>query len=263
MNSQIDRGYKELKFLLDIELFVHFVSLGHNCYVASDLAEMGLREASLPFDWTRTKWCAVERSFDTQFDGMLDYSHLYQKKEKLTSYKNMEYGIGYYHDFSQYKSLRTQINAVKKKYARRVNRFFRFIQLPTLFVRYCMDENELIYIANHYNEIEKRIKVYNKQNEIVFISHDSFSFVDLADVKFIFFIDKNHNCELNSHPIKSSEVLYELLKNANYKMRNNNLEFEKNKIKRKKEKSKKLICRIQRKLINFFPKKVYIHEKQC
>ena len=157
-NKLNDKGYSELKEKCSSGVFEHYISLGHCCYVALDLEEMGLREASLPFDWTRSKWKAIERSYKTHFDGMLEYDSLYQKKNHPVDYKNLEYGIGFFHDFNQYDSLKSQFKAVQKKYNRRIERFFQFINQPSLFVRYCLDEEELFYIAAHYSEIKATLK---------------------------------------------------------------------------------------------------------
>ena len=86
--------------------FEHYISLGHCCHVATDLEKMGLRDSSMPIDWVRTRWKAIERSFNSRFDGFLDYDSLYQKKKDLHVYKNLEYGVGFFHDFVSYKSLK-------------------------------------------------------------------------------------------------------------------------------------------------------------
>lgn len=258
-----DRGSKELRKKCSQGIFEHYISLGHCCFVAMDLEAMGLRDSSLPFDWTRTRWKAIESSFNTRFNGMLEYNSLYQKKNYRLAYKNLDYGIGFFHDFNQFDSLQKQLDAVRKKYDRRIKRFFQFIQQPALFIRYCWDEEELSYISKHYSEIVNMIKRDNPLNEIVFISHDPYSSVDVSDIEYLFFIDKADDRELNEKPIKSNTSLFEILNNAKYEKRLSNLQFEKQKKMRKIQERKTIRSRIKRKLNRWMPRKEYIHTKQC
>ena len=262
-DRQTDRGYDDLKEKCDSGMFEHYISLGHCCFVAMDLESMGLRDASLPFDWTRTRWKAVARSFATRFNGILEYNSLYQKKNNLLAYKNLDYGIGFFHDFNQFDSLKSQLDAVQKKYDKRIKRFFQFIEQPTLFIRYCWDEDELFYISKHYSEILNMVKQENQFNEIVFISHDPYSSADLSDIDYLFFIDKAKDSELNEQPIKTNSSLFEILNNATYGKRTSNLQFEEQKKLRKSQERKTIKSRVKRKLKHWIPRKEYIHTKQC
>lgn len=114
----------EIEYLKSCNSFEHFISSGHCCYVAIELEHMGLRDSSMPFDWVRTRWWAIENSFNKNFEGYLNYDDLYQKKNDLHCYKNLQYGVGFFHDFVDYKSLKSQIANVQKKYERRIERFF-------------------------------------------------------------------------------------------------------------------------------------------
>lgn len=258
-----DKGYSELKAKCSSGVFEHYISLVHCCYVALDLEGIGLREASLPFDWTRSRWKAIERSYKTHFAGMLDYDSLYQKKDHLLAYKNPEYGIGFIHDFNKYDSLESQLNKVQDKYNRRIERLFQYINQPSLFIRYCWDEEELYYIAEHYSEIKATLKKSNAMNEIVIISHDPYSIADISNIDSIFFIEKADEDAFNDQPIRSNASLYEILNNAEYEKKASNLLFKKQKQEQKAKERKKLQSKMKRKLDKIIPKKVYIHEKQC
>lgn len=100
-------------------------------------------------------------------------------------------------------------------------------------------------------------------NEIVFISHDSYSTADISNIDYIFFIDKADEDDFNVQPIQSSASLYEILNNAKYKKKASNLQFIKQKQEQKAKKRKMLQNKIKRKLDKIVPKKIYIHEKQC
>lgn len=243
--------------------FKHFISLGHCCYVAIELEKLGLRDASMPFDWVRTRWHAITRSLNTNFAGYLNYDSLYQKRNDLHAYKNLEYGVGFFHDFVSYKSLKSQINSVKKKYSRRIKRFSDYITEPTLFIRYMWDSDELIYITEHYAEVEKMVKHYNPYNEIVFISHDDVGELDVSRIKFLFLIKKEENAELCETPISACQEFWHYLKNIPYEKREKNIRFTEEKFK-KELKKLSLIQKVRRKYIkHILSHKKYIHKKQC
>lgn len=239
--------------------FEHYISLGHCCYVAIELEKLGLRDSSMPFDWLRIRWKGIERSFNTRFDGYLDYDSLYQKTNELHVYKNIEYGVGFVHDFVSYKSLKSQIAKVQEKYKRRIDRFFEHITSPTLFIRYCWDYDELVYVAEHYDDIEKMIKRYNNANEIVFISHNNPIDIDVNKIKFLFFITKGDGEELNATPISECRELMDYLSTVDYKNRERNLKFNKDKLAKKKV---SFIGRIKKKYEKQLKKRKYIHDKQ-
>ena len=256
---------KEIEYLKNCSSFEHFISLGHCCHIGIELEQMGLRDSSMPFDWVRTRWWAIENSFNKKFEGYLNYEDLHQKKSSLHCYKNLQYGVGFVHDFVDYKSLKSQITDVQKKYQRRIERFFSHIVEPTLFIRYMWDYDELVYVSAHYSEIERMIKAYNPNNEIIFITHDVPADLDVSSIKLLFFIDKDDESELNERPISSNEELYLFLSTAEYKKREKNIQFNEAKAAQKVEQSKKLVSRLKKNCKKLFisKRKKYIHNKQC
>lgn len=126
------------------------------------------------------------------------------------------------------------------------------------------DYEELVYVASHYAEIEQMIKRYNTNNEIVFITHDIPTDLDVSLIKLLFFIDKDEDCELNERPISSNEDLYFFLSTVEYNNRQKNIQFNKAKNAQKIEQSKKLTSRLKKMYKKLFLKKrkKYIHYKQ-
>ena len=257
--------HAELHFDVDFE---HFISLGYCCYLAKDLEAMGLRDASMPLDWTITSWSAVEKSFNDKFEGFLNYDSMYQFKSSPSIYKNPDYGVDFYHDFNKTAPLASQIESVQKKYDRRIERFFECIQSPTLFFRYCADKEELLYIKNNYDSVISMIKSYNPLNEIVFISHDHLEDAELFPIEHCCFIEKDPVLGYNEHPINQISELCDYLSNVNYPKRSKNLEFFQNKQSNNTQKNKKTAKTTIQKT---FPKlthlissrKNYRHNKQC
>lgn len=190
----------------------------------------------------------------------MDYNSLFQKKSAPHAYKNLEYGVGFFHDFVAYRSLRSQIKGVQKKYDRRIARFFDHIAQPTLFIRYCWDKDELLTIADNYSIIEELIKEFNNENEIAIITHDVIDDTIADKIGFLFPIEKKENEELNHSPILASEVLNDILNNAFYNKREANLAFEKEKQECRK---KTFFIRVREKVISFRKKRIYKHSNQC
>lgn len=124
----------ELKEKCRQGVFKHYISLGHSCYVAMDLEELGLRDASYPLDWVNSPFGAAERAIKTRFDTFLEYDNLYQSKRTPTVYKNRDYMIAFPHDFDAYAKLSKQIGGVINKYSRRIERFYESMPSQPCFL---------------------------------------------------------------------------------------------------------------------------------
>lgn len=157
---------------LDRQTYRTVISLGFFCSVAQELERIGLRDASYPFDWLISDFGGVITAIETRFKDFLRYDYLAQMRVNPRYYINTEYGFQYYHDFNSYQPLKKQLRKVKKKYKRRIKRFYKVISKPTLFVRYIQDDKELKWIENNYNSIILLLKSFNSHNSIVFISND-------------------------------------------------------------------------------------------
>lgn len=241
--------------------FKNYISLGFCCPVAGDLEKLGLRNSSMPYDWNVTSWSTIEDTIRSHFANYLVKDKLYQFKDNLHVYENCDAGVSFVHDFVDYLPLDRQFDKVKKKYERRINKFFCCIESPTLFFRYCMDFDELMTINDRYDEIIELLKIYNKNNEIIFISHNQVSLSNVSNIKNLFLIKKKNEEKQSDSPIIGSDQLYSILKNAKFDNREKNLRFYRQKYNTvsMKSKLKRKIYRLSKKIIRH---KKYIYSKQ-
>jgi hypothetical protein len=141
-----------------MEKYKNIVSLGYFCSPAMEFERINRRQFSLPFDWLITsRLSVVLELIDNGFEDFLNEEYMFQLKDYPSYYRNTRYNIDFYHDFSPLKSFGSQIDAVCKKYNRRIERFYSIIKEPTLFVRYiCKDE--IGYVSENYDLILKNSK---------------------------------------------------------------------------------------------------------
>lgn len=158
--------------------FEHYISLGYFCTPALELERFGLRDCSSPFDWCISEWGGVEEAIRNGFADYLVFSDFAQDSKCRKYYKNMRYGLTYFHDFDAFRPLSEQFDAFSEKYKRRIDRFMKNICDPTLFVRYISTEkgrDELSYLENNVDDIKALLKSFNDCNEIVFIVNKGFN----------------------------------------------------------------------------------------
>ncbi len=169
---------------------------------------------------------------------------------------DMEYGIAFFHDFNNYQPLRRQLKKVKQKYNRRIERFYKNIQEPTLFIRYISSENgseEIKYLEKHYEEIIDKLRKYNENNDIIFVAND-----DIMSNKIeIYSVAKDEDDTVARKFLDKNKVLCDLLNGYEYSLRAAN--YNKYLVKPKKKENF-----LQNKL-NVLRRKMYgeyIHDKQ-
>ena len=159
--------------------FKHFISLGSFCSVALDLEALGLREASMPFDWNiDLRFEGVIGCIENHFEHFLDEEELSQSEEAPEHYKN-RYDIQFFHDFNMWEPLAAQLPAVQDKYERRIRHFYQITAEPTLFIRYMDDRileedgavHELRYIEENYDHIMDVLKALCLENELILIAN--------------------------------------------------------------------------------------------
>jgi hypothetical protein len=131
---------------LDFEEKPLFVSLGSHCEIADTLRKEGLRKAAFPFDWLDCRdQDSLIRILDTDFEGFTDRANFIPLPDcpvPNTVY-NARYKIRFHHDwpfsdnFSDPERLEQQLQFIKTKYERRIDRFrqLRFYPGKVLFVR--------------------------------------------------------------------------------------------------------------------------------
>ncbi len=112
-------------------------SLGRDCACAMYMKKAHLRSCSGPFDWLTN--ADFKTRFDLMthdFDGFLDVDCL-KKMEKPTAfpadknndyYENIKTGLYFWHDFPADMSFDKAYPRVKKKYDRRIRRFYETVR---------------------------------------------------------------------------------------------------------------------------------------
>lgn len=235
--------------------FRHFISLGYSCYVAWNLQDLGLRSESMPFDWAASSLDGVRRAIQTDFQDFLAYDNLYQDKKHHHAYQDASYGFDFYHDFKKELPLRWQLPAVKRKYRRRIKRFFRRIKEPTLFIRYIRNEDELLWLAEHHGEIESLLKGFCAGNEILYISDIDGSESFDRKIPGLFHVKKDDGEKLTKRPITGNPILNAALSSFDYADREKNLAFYAN-----RKPNTSLKYRLMKKIREI--RKDYTHKKQ-
>ena len=152
--------------------YKHIVSLGSFCSPALELERFGYRDISYPFDWLITRsFPAVITLIESHFEGWLSYEDLYQRTKERNVYEDPGRSIAYVHDFNKYTPLKDQLGGVQDKYNRRIERFFEYIQEPTLFIRYIHPTETMDYVVNNYDQILACLRKNNTEDDIVFFAN--------------------------------------------------------------------------------------------
>lgn len=245
--------------LPDINSFENIVSLGFFCGVAETIQKVGLRKKSYPFDWViSNEFEKVVSLIENDFKGWLNLKFLYQSKDHREQYTNIEYNISFFHDFDKYTSLDQQISNVRKKYEKRINRFYEDIKKPTLFIRYLPSQSDFGYALKNNNKIQSLLKQYNKQNQILYIANNNLENTEGLDC--IFLVSPDVDKTVCNDPISSNIEL----KNYFSSIENNKIDKTSIKkyrrIERKFTPIKVLFRKMKKILISLF-KKEYIHGK--
>lgn len=244
--------------------FINFISLGYFCDVASDLEKLGLRSYSYPFDWNLTSLDNNIKLIENNFEDFLNIDNIKQLSGYPNRYVDIKYNVFFYHDFVSYKSLEEQLPSVKEKYQRRINRFYKDIKNPTLFVRYISSEfldnknesDELNWIEKNITYINKTIKSFNSNNEILFIANEGIksNLVKIHNVLPEFADNVCHN------PITTNNDLYNLFKTFSIPNKDKNIMFYQEKQNKKNSSSFIFKSKLKNKFIKLFLKD-YIHNK--
>lgn len=189
-------------------MFSHVISLGFFCSVASELDSIGLRDGSYPFDWVLSDFKSACTLKNNSFNDFLNVDNLYQYTDNR-NYYDKKYNISFFHDFNQYSSLDNQINSAIDKYKRRIDRFYKSVQQPTLFLRYIRNEAEVDFINSNFEYILLTLKQYNELNEIIFISNTQFK----GKIKFgvVFYVDPDSNDSVSRRFLSNNNELYSFL----------------------------------------------------
>lgn len=140
-------------------------SLGCNCWAASSLAKLGLRSFSGPFDWYWSDFDSVISQIENEFADFMRKENLEIIDNKV--FRDTKYNFLCNHDIKE--DFEIEYAEIYDKYIRRAERFMESIKKPTCFFRIIRSEGEIKYIINNESHIEKVLKKYNSENEIVYI----------------------------------------------------------------------------------------------
>ena len=239
---------------------MNYISLGHFCSVALELEKFGLRTESSPFDWLISDFESVISAIETHFDDFLNYDHLSQDKKLHYLYYDSKYKCSFHHDFDKYAPLKKQLPVVQSKYARRINRFYKTIQEPTLFIRYISSKQneegkskELVWIEENYDRIISLLKSFNKDNDILFIANEDVT----SEMLTIYNVEKDENDSVARQPFCKSPVLFEMFSSIDFPNKEANIA----RYNKKYSKINKVPRKIKAILKKIFLKE-YIHDVQ-
>lgn len=250
---------EQTRILTDRQDGYHIISLGAFCGPAQELERCGLRDSSYPFDWLiSSSFESVLELIQNGFTDFLRVDELYQSVNNRNFYYNEKTKVWFYHDFSERFSLEEQWKPVNDKYNRRIERFYKTIAEPTIFIRYILDMDDAAYINVNEEHILSILKSYCSENQIIYIYNDDLE-VCLKDA---YPVKKDEGDTASRVFMKQLPELENFLR-ENYKNKNqiedNIARYEKNL--RKKHKKNNLIRRCVHKVKRLFEKE-YHHYKE-
>lgn len=225
---------------------MHYISLGYFCSVALELEKLGLRSESSPFDWLISDFEGVIHAIQNHFEDFLAPEYLAQNTRDRSHYKNTKYDVQFFHDFDAYQSLDDQLPSVQAKYCRRIERFYKSITEPTLFIRYINNSQksgsrskEIQWIEENYDSVLALLKSFNNENDILFIANDG---VTSEKIK-LYNVPKDENDTVARSPFDKNRELSDFFNNIDFpeKQHNINRYLQKQKQKKKSHFKKKLL----------------------
>ena len=111
-------------------------SLGAGCGCTMLMDYEGLRTFAGPFDWVRTDKRGLDQAFALMMNDFADFFNYEDFKVRTDpkpvdplchAYENIKTSYIFFHDFPKEKPMEESFAAVKKKYERRIERFYRLI----------------------------------------------------------------------------------------------------------------------------------------
>lgn len=143
----------------------HVISLGYFCSPALELDRLGYRNASYPFDWVISNTRSVSRLINSNFNGLFDMEYL-KNGEEIGSYVKVhhtKYRFSFFHDFKKKIPLLEQIDLIKEKYQRRINRFYGVVKSGenVAFLMYVNNssQEDIDILINNLSTLTKNFRV--------------------------------------------------------------------------------------------------------
>ena len=151
------------------------ISLGYNCSTAYNLKVNGLRSFSSPFDWFISfKIEDIVRCIESKFAYFFGKKYIFQDDVIRKWYLNKKYNILFGHGFNENDIFPIKFVGFRHKYRKRIRRFYKKIQKPTIFYRYCYLEEDIEYIVKNSKIVDGFFKQFNTLNEVVYIIDETF-----------------------------------------------------------------------------------------
>jgi hypothetical protein len=165
-------------------MIIHYISLGYDCSPASALRDLNIRNEALPFDWVESKLNIIINCIEDNFNKYHKNLYLNNTKTRLIDSYGFEFphdyqfnnifdkeniGEGVFGEESNKSIVNNWINyhsIVLKKYERRIQRFYNYLQSnePIIFLCRNHSVNNVKQFGNYLS------KKFNKQNIFFIIS---------------------------------------------------------------------------------------------
>lgn len=154
--------------MLEMSKFENCISLGWFCGTASSLEKLGLRSFSGPFDWLFSDdFSVVLKLMDKDFLDFMKEENLVTDDVNAKRFRDIKNGLIYNHDVKS--DFDIERKNIIKKYSRRVKRFQTARRKPTMFFRTVRSNEEVKWIIENTEYINRVIKQFNNQNSITYI----------------------------------------------------------------------------------------------
>lgn len=159
--------------LEEVNRKVQAVSLGSSCGTKLSLRRLGLGEATMPFDWMRTRSIGLVRWIRSNFDGFFETQQrleVIMQDTLMTVYRSPSHS--FWHDD-------IQDEVCHQKLQRRIDRFFDLVnekadlpRRPLLFVRSVAGSSELLQSEELYETVRERFEACGRRVFLLLIVED-------------------------------------------------------------------------------------------
>jgi hypothetical protein len=129
------------------------VSLGDLCQVAWQLSHHNLRGAAFPFDWLITPFESLYSFLMIEGANFIARENLVVVYGEIPHIEDSFYRIKFLHDFSMSPVVLENYDDIKKKYDRRIKRFFELLHSnkKVLFIRRGITYEQACRLENFFN----------------------------------------------------------------------------------------------------------------
>lgn len=178
---------------LNSGMFENCISLGWFCGTASAMGKLGLRSFSGPFDWILSDYQQVLRMIETDFADLLMKDNLRLLADNPKAFEDTKYGFIYFHDIKV--DFEREYEQIAEKYRRRCRQFMSASQNPTCYLRIVRSVNEIKYIEENQEYIERVIKKSNSLNQVFYLVIDGMNFSTEIRSPYYKINVKDFNCD--------------------------------------------------------------------